>query len=713
MSDKNSIIHSVASSLKLEPSRAEAAVQLLDDGATVPFIARYRKELTGGMDEVVLIELRNMMSARRELEARRLAVLKSLKERDLLTAELERAVLDAQTRLILEDIYLPYRPKRRTRATAAREAGLEGLADEIFSKQDGSPDPEAYLNPEAGIDSPEAALAGARDILAERFSEDAASRSALRNMSQDRGTLCSQVVSKKKDDDKALVYRDYFDYEEKLSRVPSHRILAVLRGNHEGFLRVKAGLDAGEAAAWLEGRLVRGRGSSAEQVKMAVKDGWIRLLGPSLETEILGGLKEKADAEAIRVFAQNLGKMLMAPPLGSKAVVAVDPGFRTGGKVAVLNPQGLLLEHGVVHPEGSESARRAAAQTLKLLAEKHKCEVFAVGNGTAGRETEEFIREAIPGSIVVSVDERGASVYSASEEARREFGGLDLTVRGAVSIGRRLQDPLAELVKIDPAAIGVGQYQHDVDSSSLAAALDDTVRSAVNAVGVELNNASPALLSRVSGLGPALALAVVDYRDKNGPFRRRKQLLKVPRLGERAYEQAAAFLRIRDGAHPLDGSAVHPERYALVEKMAADLGVKLKDLMESGELRSKIRLEDYVSPAGGVGLPTLRDILAELARPGRDPRGTYSPFSFDQRIRDIGDVEVGMVVPGIVTNVTAFGAFVDIGAHRDGLVHISQLAARFVSDPSEVVSVNDQVMVKVMEVDMKRGRLGLSMKEAP
>jgi len=686
-----------------------AALKLLDEGATIPFIARYRKELTGNMDEVDLINLRDEVHARRELDARREVILKSLSERDLLTADLEHAVRTAITKTALEDIYLPHRPKRRTRAMAAKEAGYEPLADQILKVQNGRPDTSRYSNPEE-------ALAGARDILAERFNEDAGYRSALRNMSREQGFLTGKVIAKKAQEEGAAVYRDYFDYSEKISRVPSHRILAVFRGGKEGYLRIKARLEEEKALAWLEQRILNGRGECARQVKEAIKDGWNRLTAPALETDLFKELKERADSAAIRVFAMNMEKMLLTPPLGEKALIAVDPGYRTGGKVAVLNPQGKLMNHGVIHPEASQNARDAAADLLRRFSDQYHAEIFAVGNGTAGRETQEFIQKIFPEKTVISVDERGASVYSASKEARREFGDLDITVRGAVSIGRRLQDPLAELVKIEPEAIGVGQYQHDVDTGALSRALDDTVQSAVNAVGVELNSASAALLSRVSGLGPGLAQSIVKYREDNGPYSKRQELLQVPRLGEKAFEQAAGFLRIREASNPLDASAVHPERYTLVKKMAADTGVKLENLIGSGKeaesLRKEIRLEDYISDSDGVGIPTLRDILGELAKPGRDPRGSYELFSFDERIRSLDDVEEGMILPGIVTNVTAFGAFVDVGAHRDGLVHISQIADRYVADPSELLSVNQQVRVKVMEIDLKRGRLGLSIKEA-
>ncbi len=716
MPETKDIVGLIALELNIAPRQAEAAAALLDEGATIPFVARYRKEVTGGLDEVALIALRDALTARRELEKRREAVLGSLAERDLLTPVLEDAVRKAATRTELEDLYLPYRPRRRTRADAAREAGYGPLAEEILKNQDGRPVTTPF-------DNPQAALAGARDILAERFNEDSGLRASLRLLTSEEGLLTSKVIAKKKDEDGAAVYRDYFDYEEAVARIPSHRILAVLRGGREGYLRVQARLREVRALEWLERRLVRGRGENAEHVREAVKDAWNRLTAPSLETDVLKELKARADEEAVRVFARNVETMLLAPPLGQKPLVAIDPGFRTGGKVAVLDAQGSLKGHDVIHPEGSSGAKNAAKSILKELAERVGTHIFAVGNGTAGRETEEFVREAFPDATVIPVDERGASVYSASEAAREEFGDLDLTVRGAVSIGRRLQDPLAELVKIDPAAIGVGQYQHDVDASLLASSLDDTVISAVNSVGVELNTASAALLSRVSGLGPKRARSVVEHREKNGPFTSRRELLNVAGLGAKAFEQAAGFLRIAGAKNPLDAGAVHPERYALVEQMAADLDASVADLIKSEELRKKVRLEKYVtkeakdSPEAAsrnpsaVGLPTLRDIMAELTKPGRDPRGTFEIFSFDERIRDISDVEEGMILPGIITNVTAFGAFVDVGAHRDGLVHISQMADRYVKDPSQIVSVGDKVRVKVIEVDVKRKRVSFSMKE--
>ena len=718
MSDQNDIIRKIASSLKLESRDATAAAELLEEGATIPFIARYRKEVTGGMDEVALFSLRDALSVHRELEKRRKVVLESLNERNLLTPELKRRILGAGTKTALEDEYLPYRPKRRTRAMAAREAGLEPLAEALFRRQDAKPDIDAFIRPDKGISNRDEALAGARDILAEDFNENVGLRTSLRAKSTEEGFFSAKVSAKKAGDDHAAVYRDYFDYAEKISRVPSHRILAVLRGGREGFLRVKARLEDKQALDWLERRLVKARGFGGEQVLEALGDSWKRLIAPSLETDLLGSLKERADAEAIRVFTGNLEKMLLAPPLGEKPLIAVDPGYRTGGKVAVLDAQGSLKAHAVIHPEGSDAGRKAAQDTLAKLAAANGITIFAVGNGTAGRETEDFLKESFPDFSVISVDERGASVYSASVEARREFAGLDLTIRGAVSIGRRLQDPLAELVKIDPESIGVGQYQHDVDAKELKSALDDTVRSAVNAVGVELNTASAPLLARVSGLGTKLAEAIVRHRGERGPFRRRKDLMSVKGLGAKAFEQAAGFLRIRGARNPLDSSAVHPERYALVEKMARDMGCSLPNLIASADLRSRVDLGKYISEPEDakdgvpVGLPTLKDIMTELAKPGRDPRDTFEVFSFDARIRSIEDVEEGMVLPGLVTNVTAFGAFVDIGAHRDGLVHISQIADRYVTDPSQEVSVGDKVRVKVMDVDLKRGRLGLSIKEA-
>ncbi len=709
------IVARIASRLKLSPGNTAAAAALLDEGATVPFVARYRKEATGALDEVALLAIRDALSGERELEARRSTILKSLEENDHLTPALEKAVKAASTKSELEDIYLPYKPKRRTRGMAAREKGLEPLADLILLHQDRALNAAPFVNPENGVEDEEAALAGARDIIAERVSEDARLRGTLRRLTMLKGKLKAAVVKKKADEkpDEAAVYRDYFEYAESISRVPSHRILACLRGAKEGFLRVKARAEDEEALPQLERAYIKGRGPAAAQVELAIADAWTRLLAPSLENETLAALKERADKDAIHIFATNLEKMLLAPPLGAKAVLAVDPGYRTGGKLAVLDAHGTLLAHDVIHPEGSNDARQAAARLVETLVKKHGTQAVAVGNGTAGRETEEFLRGVVPQLPVISVDERGASVYSASAEARREFGDLDLTVRGAVSIGRRLQDPLAELVKIEPGAIGVGQYQHDVDSKALAASLDDTVRSAVNAVGVELNTASGALLSHVSGLGPKLAQAIVDKRENDGPYKSRKELLKVPRLGEKAYVQSAGFLRISGARNPLDASAVHPERYALVERMAADLGVKVAELMASQNLRKQIHLENYVEKDGGansVGLPTLPDIMAELDKPGRDPRGTFELFSFDDRIHSIDDVEKGMVLPGIVTNVTAFGAFVDIGAHRDGLVHISQLSDSFVANPSDIVAVHDKVQVKVTDVDRQRGRIGLSMR---
>ena len=715
MSENNSqnhVIRHVARCLSLSLEKTQAITTLLDEGATIPFVARYRKEITGGMDEVALQEFLEMLTLTRELLARKASILKSLQEREILNPKLQKAIEEAETKTALEDLYLPYRPKRRTRAQKAREAGLEPLAHALWEHQHTLPSLQTYINPEAGITAPEEALAGARDILAERIGESPEFRPALREKTLSQAKLQSTATKKRDDSDAAAVYSDYFHYSESLRRMPSHRILALLRGAREGHLRIKARLDSEDAVEWLTRRTVKSRGAGGEQVRLATEDAWKRLMAPSLESEMLSLLKQRADEEAITVFAQNLEQMLLAPPLGPKALIAIDPGFRTGGKVAVLDSQGNLKEHGVIHPEGSSSAQQAAQQWLEQHAKKNGSTIFAVGNGTAGRETETFLKKHFPSFSVLSVDERGASVYSASPEARREFGDLDLTIRGAISIGRRLQDPLAELVKIDPASIGVGQYQHDVDAKALEKALSSTVESAVNKVGVELNTASPALLSRVSGVGPKLAEAIVNYRNTHGPYTHRTQLLKVPRLGAKAYEQCAGFLRIAQSSHPLDASAVHPERYALVERMANDLQSDVHELMSSPQLQAQVQLQNYVDEKAGVGFPTLKDIMAELAKPGRDPRGELEEFHFDERIHNIEDLVEGMILPGMVTNVTAFGAFVDVGAHRDGLVHISELANQYVSVPSDVISVRDVVKVKVLDVDLRRGRVALSIRQA-
>jgi uncharacterized protein len=709
-------ISRIAAELRVEVRQVTAAAGLLAGGATVPFIARYRKEATGSLDEVAITHVRDRLAQLLELDERRAAILASLEERQLLTDELKAAIAAAGTMAALEDVYAPYRPKRRTRATVAREAGLEPLADLLLSGQ-ATIDPAAralaFVDPGKNVPDAEAALAGARDILAERFSDDAAARARLRQLYWDRGSVRSSVAPGKEAE--GIKFKDYYDWTEPLASMPSHRMLAVRRGEAEGFLRMRIAPPEGEALAALESMFVAAPGRpGGEQVRLAVQDGLKRLLAPAIEGEVRLEAKKRADAEAIRVFADNLRQLLLASPLGRRRVLAIDPGFRTGCKVVCLDGQGKLLSHDVIYPTASSpgQTQQAGAAVLALVS-RFAVEAIAIGNGTASRETEQFVR-ALPlpaGTIVAMVNESGASIYSASEVAREEFPDHDVTVRGAVSIGRRLMDPLAELVKLDPKSIGVGQYQHDVDQAALKRSLDDVVVSCVNGVGVELNTASRQLLAYVSGLGPSLAAKIVAWRDEHGPFPSRGALLQVPRLGPKAFEQCAGFLRIRDGEHPLDASAVHPESYHVVDRMARDLGCAVGDLLRDASLRERIRPEAYVT--GTTGLPTLRDILAELARPGRDPRREFEAFGFKEGVEKIEDLEPGMKLPGVVTNVTAFGAFVDIGVHQDGLVHVSQLADRFVKDPSEVVKVQQRVTVTVVEVDLARKRIALSMRSNP
>jgi len=712
MSDNYAIC--VASELAISPRQVQAVRALLDDGATVPFIARYRKERTGSLDEVAIAAIRDRLAKLAELGARRGAILKSLSERDLLTDELKAALDAADSLSVLEDLYLPHRPKRRTRAMIAREKGLEPLAEQLFA-QDDTIDPtrlaQAFIDEEKEVASVEEALAGARDIIAEWISEDTHIRSALRELFTSKGTVRSRVEEAQAE--AAAKYRDYFDWEEPITKSPSHRVLAMFRGEQEGALKLTLRPPLEGALTLLRSLAITGECLSVQQVDRALEDGYARLLAPSMETEIRNAIKERADEEAVRVFAQNLRELLMAPPLGQKRVLAIDPGYRTGGKVVCLGAQGQLLHHTTIHPTQSDSRREQAGKTVRDLVRDFEIEAIAIGNGTASRETEAFVRgldlrSDIP---IVLVNESGASIYSASEAAREEFSDVDVTVRGAVSIGRRLMDPLAELVKIDPKSIGVGQYQHDVDQKKLKAALADVVESCVNGVGVEVNTASAQLLTAVSGLGPTLAKNVVAHRDENGPFRSRKELARVPRLGPKAFEQAAGFLRIRDADNSLDSSAVHPERYELVERMAADVGCSVRDLMNSGALRARIELDRYVDDS--VGLPTLTDILEELAKPGRDPREQFEVFSFAEGVHTLDDLEPGMKLPGIVTNVTNFGAFVDVGVHQDGLVHISQLADRYVKDPAQIVKVQQRVTVTVLEVDKDRRRIALSMRADP
>lgn len=696
--------------LNLKLPQVSAVAALLADGATIPFIARYRKEATGSLDEVVVAQVRDRLEQLAELQKRREAILKSLEENGHLTDALRDDVQNAESLSKLEDIYLPYRPKRRTRATMAREKGLAPLAEVIFAQNGCDPvaASRAYIDVEKQVNTPEEALAGARDIIAERVAEDSRAREKMRGLFASRGTLQSRVATGKEAE--GIKYRDYFEWEEPAATAPSHRILAMRRGERDDILNLTVAPPEEDALQSLEAQFVTGDGDDAEQVRLAVHDSYRRLLSRAMETELRLALKERADAEAIRVFADNLRELLMASPLGSKRTLAIDPGYRTGGKLVCLDRQGKLLHNDTVFIIGSEARAKQASETIHRAVKQYRIEAIAVGNGTASRETESFLKSiGLPSEIpIVMVNESGASIYSASEVAREEFPDHDITVRGAVSIGRRLMDPLSELVKIDPKSIGVGQYQHDVDQTALKKALDDTVISCVNGVGVDLNRASRELLTYVSGLGPALAQNIVQFRDANGSFKTRKQLREVPRLGPKAFEQCAGFLRINGGPQPLDASAVHPESYPVVDTMAADLDCTVEDLMKDEALRRQIDLSRYVTDA--IGLPTLKDIMEELSKPGRDPRDPFETFAFADGIEAIGHLRTGMQLPGIVTNVTRFGAFVDIGVHQDGLVHISQLADRFVKDPAHVVKVNQKVTVTVLEVDLDRKRIALSMK---
>ncbi|MHA8077396.1 Tex family protein [Aquirufa antheringensis] len=696
--------HKISTTLQISENQVRKTIALLDEGATIPFISRYRKEATGSLDEVQVAAIRDLRDQYVELEKRREAILKSLQELEKLTPELEKAVRGAETLAKLEDIYLPYKPKRKTRAMAAREKGLQELANQI--RLQGLKDPEVLAA--EYLDNVEEALAGARDILAEEMMETAEAREEARNLFTRKTTVKSTVAKGKKDE--GIKYKDYFDWSESLAQAPSHRVLALFRGENEGILNLNLTGPDEDVLNRLERRFLTGNNACAKQVGLAIQDGYKRLLMPAMETEMRAEAKKRADEEAIRVFAENIRQLLLAAPLGQKRVLALDPGFRTGCKVVCLDEQGTLLDNTAVYPHTGPGQSAEAARTIQAWVKQYKVQAIAIGNGTAGRETESFVRGLkLEGITIIMVNESGASIYSASEAARDEFPDKDVTVRGAVSIGRRLMDPLAELVKIDPKSIGVGQYQHDVDQKKLQASLDDTVISCVNSVGVELNTASKQILSYVSGLGPQLAQNIIDYRTKNGPFLKRSDLKKVTRLGEKAFEQAAAFLRIRNAKNPLDASAVHPERYEIIEKMAKDLNCKVSDLLANESLRKQIRLSQYVNAE--VGMPTLTDIMEELAKPGRDPREQFEAFEFTEGVNSIKDLRVGMMLPGIVTNITNFGAFVDIGVHQDGLVHVSQLADKFVKDPNEVVKVAQKVQVRVTEVDEVRKRIALSMKK--
>ena len=688
----------IANRLELNQRQVEKTIELLEQGATVPFIARYRKEVTGSLNEVQIAAIRDLLIKLKELDKRRQAILSSIEEQGKMTDDLRRQIEAADTMTDLEDLYLPYRPKRRTRATIAIEKGLEPLADSI-------------MRGVVPAGASEEDLQGARDIIAERVSEDAAVRNRVRNVFRRRAMLSSVLArGVDPDDEKVGKFESWIDWKEPISKAPSHRILALFRGEEAGVLKVHVKPEKDDECVEAMTSHTRPRGQAGEQYDLAVADSYKRLVMPSIETEFRNILKEKADKEAIRVFAENLRQLLLAAPMGQKRTLAIDPGFRTGCKVVCLDAQGQLLHNETIYPFTSMREERAAVNKLEALVEAFQIEAIAIGNGTAGRETEEVVQRCHFNRkvIAVSVSEAGASVYSASDVARREFPDYDVTVRGAVSIGRRLMDPLSELVKIDPKSIGVGQYQHDVDQKMLAASLADTVESCVNSVGVELNTASRELLSYVSGIGPALADKIVAHRNKNGAFADRQALHDVKGLGDKAFEQCAGFLRVRESENPLDRSAVHPERYALVEKIAASVGANVQLLMKDKELRAKIRLEDFVSD--DCGLPTLQDIMKELEKPGLDPRARFEVFEFDKSVTRIEDVREGMVLPGIVTNITAFGAFVDIGVHQDGLVHVSQMANRRVNDPSEVVHLHQHLKVKVLEVDLRGHRISLTLK---
>ncbi|MBP3943221.1 RNA-binding transcriptional accessory protein [Sphingobacteriaceae bacterium WQ 2009] len=699
----------ISKELSISQQQVSTTIALLDEGATIPFISRYRKEMTGSLDEVQIMQIRDRVQQLRDLDKRKDAILKSIQDQGKLNTALEQAIRTAETMAILEDIYLPYKPKRRTRASMARDKGLQELADHILSQEATDIDSlaERFVDPEKGVNTVDEALAGARDIIAETMAEDAEVRALSRTIFLQQGSFVSRVIPGK--EEAALKYKDYYEWSESLKNAPSHRVLAMRRGEKEELLYLDIQVDEELILPKIAQRFIRGNSAASKQVQVALADGFKRLLKPSMETEIRVITRQKADEEAIKVFTENIRQLLLAAPLGQKRLLAIDPGFRTGCKTVCLDEQGTLLENTAIFPHTGAGNAAEAARTVRYLVEKYAIQAIAIGNGTAGRETEDFIKNLKLSQVtIVMVNESGASIYSASETAREEFPDQDITVRGAVSIGRRLMDPLAELVKIDPKSIGVGQYQHDVDQQKLQTALDDTVISCVNAVGVELNTASKQILAYVSGLGPSLAQQIITYRNANGPFSTRKELKKVPRLGDKAFEQAAGFLRIRHAKNPLDASAVHPERYALVEQMAKDLQVEVIDLLKDASLREAIPLKNYISDT--VGLPTLTDIISELAKPGLDPREQFEAFSFTEGVNSITDLRIGMQLPGIVTNITNFGAFVDIGVHQDGLVHLSQLSNRFISDPNEVVKVSQKVQVTVTEVDEKRSRIALSMK---
>lgn len=701
-------IHFIQKQIKLDTHKVKSALKLFDEGSTIPFIARYRKEATGSLNEVELGQIQDQYEKWQQFSKRLSSILENLKERDKLNPELEQKLKKAVNLTELEDLYLPYKQKRKTKATVAKEKGLEPLAKLIYDQTSQKIDLSIYINKEKGVENEEEAIEGAVHIMAEWISELPELRKALRKLFIERSPFCSKVVAKKKED--AVKFKDYFDYIEPLPRVPSHRFLAIVRGNNEGFLKITARPEEKDAIKVINSQLLTKHGEGRIYLERAIADSYNRLLRPSLENETMTFYKHKADEEAIQVFSKNLNELLMAAPLGGKPILAIDPGFRTGCKCVCLNAEGDFLKYFTIYPFKSDKEKLDAQAIIEVKIKEYDIKHVAYGNGTAARETEQFLKECKLNIPLISVNENGASIYSASEIARDEFPDLDITVRGAISIGRRLQDPLAELVKIDPKSIGVGQYQHDVDQPMLKKNLDDVVMKSVNQVGVELNTASLSLLTYVSGLGPGLAKSIVEYRQKNGAFKNRKDLLAVPRLGSKAFEQAAGFLRINASDNPLDKTAVHPESYRVVSKMAKDLSSNIEGVIQSHELQTKIKLENYVDDK--FGLPTLKDIIEELRKPGRDPRPQFEVFEFSDKVHGIDDLEEGMLLPGIVSNITKFGAFVDIGVHQDGLVHISEIANRFVKDPMDELQLQQKVRVKVLDIDMKRKRIALSIKQA-
>ncbi len=706
-------VQKISAELTLSDFQVRAVADLLNDGSTIPFIARYRKEATGSLDEVTITSVRDRLQQLAELDLRKESILNSLAENGHLTQELHADVLAAQTLAVLEDLYLPYRPKRRTRAVVARQKGLEPLARLLLDQRGTDPQTAAkdFVDSEKAVKTTAEALAGARDIIAEFINEDQVARAKLRKLFFSRAVIHSRVAAGKAA--QGAKYRDYFDWQEAAATAPSHRILAMRRGEKENILNMSILPPEDEALKILEDLFIKGSQADSAEVQTAIHDSYKRLLCRSMETEIRLATKSRADIEAIKVFSENLSELMLTPPLGAKRVMGIDPGYRSGCKLVCLDPQGKLDHHDTIYPHTSKRQYAQAARLVRDLVSRYRIEAIAIGNGTAGRETETFIKDLdLPAqTLVVMVNESGASIYSASEAARSEFPDLDLTIRGAISIGRRLMDPLSELVKIDPKSLGIGQYQHDVDQTALKKSLDDVVISCVNRVGVEVNQASVQLLTYISGLGPQLAKNIVAYREQNGPFVSRQQLQLVPRLGPKAFEQSAGFLRIRNAENPLDASAVHPESYHLVYAMARDLDCTVMDLMQIPEKRKKIDINRYVTQQ--IGAPTLNDILAELSRPGRDPRQEFERFTFASGIEKVSDLNPGMKIPGIVTNVTAFGAFVDVGVHQDGLVHISELSDRFVKNPSDVVRLQQKVEVTVIDVDIERNRISLSLKTAP